>query len=246
MMLDNMPAAATADATSEALLVGRARRGDEAAIRTLIKANNQRLFRVARGVLRDDAEAEDVVQASYVAAFTRLDGFREDARFSTWITRIALNDALSRVRRRRPQAALEAIDTAMEADAGWSARFPISLMPLAADSEVSRTEMRNLIEAAIDTVPEAFRVVFVLRDVEGMTLAEIAEHLDVKVETVKTRLHRARGQLRRIIEARVEGSFAEAFPFDGNRCDTMADKVVAALTRSGHVRAAVDPAKGNS
>lgn len=245
MMLDNVSATTTHDAISEAALVARARGGDEAAIRLLIKANNQRLFRVARGVLRDDAEAEDVVQASYVSAFTKLGSFREDARFSTWITRIALNEALSRARRRRPQVELDAIDTAMQADMGWSSRFPISLMPLAADSEVSRTEMRTMIESAVDTLPEAFRLVFVLRDIEGMTLAEIAEQLDVKVDTVKTRLHRARGQLRRVIEARLEGSFAEAFPFDGKRCNTMADRVVAALTRSGHVAPMVDPAGGN-
>ncbi|WP_323014629.1 RNA polymerase sigma factor [Devosia sp.] len=227
---------------SEAGLVARARRGDEAAIRRLIKANNQRLFRVARSVMRDDAEAEDVVQAAYVAAFTALASFREDARFSTWLTRIALNEALGRLRRRRPQAGLEALDAAVEADAGWTARFPLSLMPLAADSEVGRSEMRHLIESAIDALPEPFRIVFVLREVEGMSLADIAAQLDLRPETVKTRLHRARKHLRAGLEERIKGTFSEAFPFDGWRCDRMADSVVAAL----RIRTeAVDPKPPN-
>lgn len=226
---------------SEAGLVARARRGEEAAIRRLIKANNQRLFRVARSVMRDDSEAEDVVQAAYVAAFTRLDSFREDARFSTWLTRIALNEALSRLRRRRPQTGLEALDAAAEGDSGFPARFPLSLMPLAGDSEAGRSEMRHLIEAGIDALPEPFRIVFVLRDVEGMSLAETAAQLDLNPETVKSRLHRARRQLRAGLEERIEGSFAEAFPFDGWRCERMADRVVASLARSGHAAVAVDP-----
>lgn len=180
-------------ADSEQALVARARQGDEAAIRLLIKANNQRLFRVARGVLRNDGEAEDVVQASYMRAFTRLNGFRGESRFSTWLTRIALNEALGRVRRRRAITGLEALDG--EAEAGL-APFPLSLVPLSADSEASRTEMRHLLEHAIDELPEAFRLVVILRDVEGLSTAEAAGQLGIRPETVKTRLHRARQLLR--------------------------------------------------
>ena len=214
---------------SEAALVAQARQGSEAAIRRLIKANNQRLFRVARGVLRNDAEAEDVVQATYVKAFTHLDAFREEARFTTWLTRIALNDALGRMRKRRPTAELAALDAAAEADAGLAALFPISLVPLPADSEADRTEMRKLLEHAIDELPEAFRLVFILRDIEGLSAAEAASQLAIKPETVKTRLHRARQLLRATIEQRIAGSFADVFPFDGARCDNMADRVIATL-----------------
>lgn len=220
---------------TEAGLVAQARQGDELAIRKLIRANNQRLFRVARGVVRDDAEAEDVVQAAYVAAFTKLDGFREDARFSTWLTRIALNEAMGRVRRRRPTAELDSLDQDGAADSGWTEQLPISLMPLAADSEISRSEMRHLIEDAIDSLPEAFRLVFILRDVEGLSQLETAAQLGLKVETVKTRLHRARQALRASIEEKVQGSFAEVFPFDGQRCNTMADRIVVALVKLGRV-----------
>lgn len=213
-------------ADSEESLVARARQGDEAAIRLLIRANNQRLFRVARGVLGNDGEAEDVVQASYMRAFTRLDGFRGESRFSTWLTRIALNEALGRVRRRRATTGLEALDG--EAEAGLSA-FPLSLVPLSADSEASRTEMRHLLEHAIDELPEAFRLAVILRDVEGLSTAEAAGQLGIRPETLKTRLHRARQLLRQTIEEKISGSFADVFPFDGARCDSMADRIVAAL-----------------
>jgi len=216
-------------ANGEPALVAQARQGNETAIRRLIKANNQRLFRVARGVLRDDADAEDVVQATYVKAFTHLDTFRGESRFSTWLTRIALNDALGRVRKRRVTTDLTALDTAAEADAGLVALLPISLVPLPADSEADRTEMRKLLEHAIDELPEAFRLVFILRDIEGLSAAEAADQLGIKPETVKTRLHRARQLLRATIEQRLAGSFADVFPFDGARCDNMADRVIGAL-----------------
>jgi RNA polymerase sigma-70 factor (ECF subfamily) len=159
-------------------------------------------------------------------AFTRLDGFRGEARFSTWLTRIALNEALGRRRRRRETTPLSVLDAG--ADAGLAA-FPHSLVPLSADSEVGRTEMRLLLEHAIDELPEAFRLVVILRDVEGMSTAEAADQLGIRPETVKTRLHRARQLLRRAIEEKISGSFADVFPFDGARCDNMADRIVAAL-----------------
>lgn len=229
----DMIATEQATAESETALVAQARQGSETAIRRLIKANNQRLFRVARGVLRNDAEAEDVVQATYVKAFTHLETFREEARFATWLTRIALNDALGRVRKRRTTTDLTALDAAAEADTGLAALFPISLVPLPADSEADRTEMRKLLEHAIDELPEAFRLVFILRDIEGLSAAEAAGQLDIKPETVKTRLHRARQLLRATIERQIAGGFADVFPFDGARCDNMADRVIATLSSRG-------------
>lgn len=216
-------------ALSETELVELARRGGENAIRQLIERNNQRLFRAARSVLRNDAEAEDVVQETYVKAFTALAGFRGDASFSTWLTRIALNEAVSRLRRRKNSTELEALDQAVSADTGLVSLFPLSLAPLPADTEAARSEMRQLLETAIDGLPEGFRTVFVLRDVEGLSTEETAEHLKLKPETVKTRLHRARRMLRLVLEAELRGSFAELYPFDGARCAHMADRVIAAL-----------------
>jgi len=214
---------------SEIELVELARRGNETAIRLLIERNNQRLFRAARSVLRNDGEAEDVVQETYVKAFTALASFRGDASFSTWLTRIALNEAVSRVRRRKSTSALEAIDQAVSADAGLVSLFPLSLAPLPADTEAARSEMRQLLETAIDGLPEGFRTVFVLRDIEGLSTEETAEHLKLKPETVKTRLHRARRMLRVVLEAELRGSFADLYPFDGARCANMADRVIEVL-----------------
>ncbi|HEY0854001.1 MAG TPA: sigma-70 family RNA polymerase sigma factor, partial [Devosia sp.] len=149
-------------------LVDLARLGGENAIRTLIKRNNRRLFRVARSVLRNDAEAEDIVQATYVKAFTRLDTFRGESRFSTWLTRIALNEALSRKRRRRPGVEITELDELDQQGGVAFANAPFSLVPPSADSEVMRMEMREALEAITDELPEGFRMVFVLRDVEGL------------------------------------------------------------------------------
>lgn len=217
---------------SDAELVELARQGGENAIRTLIERNNQRLFRAARSVLRNDSEAEDVVQETYVKAFTALASFRGEASFSTWLTRIALNEAVSRLRRRRKNSDLEALDQAVSADAGLVSLFPLSLVPLPADTEAARSEMRQMLETAIDGLPEGFRTVFVLRDVEGLSTEETADHLALKPETVKTRLHRARRMLRAVLEEELRGSFAELYPFDGARCVHMADRVIAKLKQA--------------
>ncbi|WDR04532.1 RNA polymerase sigma factor [Devosia rhodophyticola] len=221
---------------SESELVEQARLGNETAIRKLIKANNQRLFRIAWGVVRNDSEAEDVVQETYVRAFTHLDGFLGTARFSTWLTRIALNDAIGRVRKRRPMTDLDALENAGMADPGLAALQPISLAPGTADSEVDRTQMRTLLENAISQLPETFRLVFLMRDVEGCSVNETAEQLGLKPETVKTRLHRARQALRRTLTEKIGNSFADILPFDGARCDSMADKVIDRLGASGVIR----------
>ncbi|WP_269933354.1 RNA polymerase sigma factor [Aminobacter sp. HY435] len=208
-------------------LVALARQGGETAIRALIKRNNQRLFRVARAVVRNDSEAEDVVQEAYVRAFTRLDTFKGDALFSTWLTRIALNEALTRVRKRRLVAGLDELDTA--ANGGQVIMFPTSLTPPGADTELGRGQARELLEQAIDELPEIFRIVFILRDVEEMSIDEAATQLSLKPETVKTRLFRARRLMRTAIERRLSAGFAELFPFNGWRCERMADRVIERL-----------------
>lgn len=215
-------------ASSDAALVELARGGDEMAIRTLVRRHNQRLFRVARAVLHNDGEAEDVVQASYVKAFTHLAGFRGDAAFATWLTRIAVNEATSRLRRRRQTIGVERIDI----ERGQSAQiiqFP-SLQPqVDPETEMSRQEIRHVLEEAIDTLPAEFRAVFVLRDVEGLSIEETASSLGIKSETVRSRLYRARKLMRAAIEHKLDGAFASVFPFDGERCVHMADRVVASL-----------------
>jgi RNA polymerase sigma-70 factor (ECF subfamily) len=214
------------DGLSDEELVGLARQGGENAIRLLVKRNNRRLFRVARAIVRDDAEAEDIVQETYVSAFTKLDSFRGNSRFSTWLTRIALNEALGRARKRRPSAELAELDVSDGASGGSVIMFPTSLKPPGADAELARKEVRNLLEKAVDELPDTFRLVFILRDIEEMSTEDTASQLSLKPETVKTRLHRARRLMRLAVEKQFSATFSELFPFDGARCERMADRVI--------------------
>ena len=216
------------DTEDETTLVADARRGDESAIRTLIKRHNRRLYRTARAVLRDDAEAEDVVQETYVRAFTGLASFRGESAFSTWLTRIALNEALGRARRKRPTATLEAVDAAQEQGATLI-MFPTASAFPTPEAALAQSQLRHLLEHAINELPEAFRLVLMLRDVEELSIEETATLLDLKPETVKTRLHRARRLLRMAVETRIGPGLREILPFDGARCERMADRVMARL-----------------
>jgi RNA polymerase sigma-70 factor (ECF subfamily) len=225
MQLATAPAKRNLQALADEPLVRLASQGDESAIRILIQRHNRRLFRIARSVLRDDAEAEDVVQETYVRAFSNLGSFRGEARLSTWLTRIALNEALGRARRRRPTVELS--DAEMRE--GRVLMFPPASTSTDPESETARSEFRRVLEDAVDALPEAFRVVFVLRDVEGMDTEETASQLSIRPETVKTRLHRARRTLRTAIERRLSATFSELFPFDGERCSHMADRVIERL-----------------
>ncbi|MGO8064172.1 RNA polymerase sigma factor [Rhizobium leguminosarum] len=214
---------------SDADLVPLAKMGDELAIRAIVQRHNQRLFRTARAVIRNDAEAEDVVQATYIKAFTNLAAFRGEAQLSTWLTRITLNEALGRVRARKNTTGLEEIDMQTMAPGGEVLQFPSSLSATNPETELARSQARHLLENAVDELPDDFRAVFVLRDVEGMSTDEAASYLGIRPETAKTRLHRARKMMRQSIEKQLSGAFSALFPFDGARCASMADRVIAAL-----------------
>ena len=185
---------AGAEVLSEQELVRRASGRDEAAVRAITQRYNRRLFRVARSILRDDAEAEDVVQEAYVRAFSGLDQFRGDASFGTWITRIAMNEALGRLRRRRPTVDWESYG-ANRAQAEII-HFPGSTAGNDPERTMAQGEIQSTSERAIDELPDAFRAVFVARLVEGMRVEETADLFGCAIETVKTRLHRARLLLR--------------------------------------------------
>jgi RNA polymerase sigma-70 factor (ECF subfamily) len=215
------------DALDDAALVELARHRNELAVRTLTRRYNRRLFRLARSVLRNDAEAEDVVQESWVRAFAALDGFRGDAAFATWITRIALNEALGRKRRQRPTVDWETYsENKREAEI---IQFPVSAMTGDPERTMARSEIREVLERSIDELPETFRGVFVARIVEGMSVEETAELFGLKPETVKTRLHRARNLLRNALDRRFGSALTETFPFDGALCERMTDRVIARL-----------------
>ncbi|TMJ46574.1 MAG: RNA polymerase sigma factor [Alphaproteobacteria bacterium] len=213
-------------AAGDAELVRRALGRDEAAVRAIITANNRKLYRLARGILRNDGEAEDVVQETYVRAFTHLEDFRGDSSVATWLARIAMNEALGRLRRRRPGVEWSSLpEGVLEAQ--------IIQFPLASaddpEKSVAQREIQRVVEQAIDELPEAFRLVFITRVIEGMNVEETAEILGLKAETVKTRLHRARNLLRDNVEKKIGPVVMAAFPFAGKRCERLTETVLRRL-----------------
>jgi RNA polymerase sigma-70 factor (ECF subfamily) len=217
----------TGDGNGDAELVARARDRDEAEIRAIMQANNRRLYRIARGILRNDGEAEDVVQETYVRAFTHLESFRGDSSFATWLGRIAINEALDRLRRQRPSVELTTLEPGfLEAQV---IQFPVSASSEDPERTMAQCEIQKVVEHAIDDLPEAFRIVFITRVIEGMNVEETAEILGLKPETVKTRLHRARAMLRDNVEKKIGPVVMEASPFAGKRCERLTDAVMKRL-----------------
>jgi RNA polymerase sigma-70 factor (ECF subfamily) len=214
------------DTLGDAELAALARQGDGAAFRVIMQRHNRRLYRAARAVLHDDAEAEDVVQEAYVRAFAALGDFRGDSSLATWLTRIALNEALGRLRRRRPTVEIETFDARPEARV---IPFPLMSPDMNPEQAAARQDVRRLLERAIDGLPEPFRVVFVLRDVEELSIEETAAQLGLRPETVKTRLHRARRRLREALDAELASALTDAFPFAGARCARITDAVLKRL-----------------
>src|SRR3954469_21479490 len=211
---------------SDTELVRRALARDEAAVRAIMQANNRRLYRLARGVLRNDGEAEDGGQGTYVRALTHLESFRGDSSLATWLSRIAINEALGRLRRQRPGVEIGSLPQGvLEAQ--------IIQFPLAAaedpEKSMAQREIQHVVEHAIDELPEAFRLVFITRVIEGMNVEETAELLDLKPETVKTRLHRARTMLRENVERKIGPVMMDAFPFAGRRCERLTEAVLKRL-----------------
>ena len=200
----------------ESELIGRIKAGDRAAFVALMRRHNQKLYRAVRAILRNENEVEDVVQEAYFSAYRHLMDFEGRARFSTWLVRIAVNGALDRRRRRARVVALEpAMEDRGAAQEGCSIGGIDRWNP---ERESARRELARLLEQAIDALPEPFRVVYVLRDVQGMSTQETAESLDLEVNTVKTRLHRAHSMLRDRLYQNLDEAALEAFPFGAERC----------------------------
>ncbi len=216
------------DALEDAELVQLARGRDAAALRVIMRRHNRRLYRVARAVTRDDNEAEDVVQEAYSLAFANLDKFRGDSSLTTWLMRIALNEALGRLRRRRPTVELSTLDSEHRNDA-HIIQFPLMTSNLDPERAVAHRQIGLLMERAIDDLPEIFRIVFVMREIEELSVEETASLLGLPEATVKTRLHRARRLLRQALEDQLAPALEGAFPFDGMRCTRTADRVLERL-----------------
>jgi RNA polymerase sigma-70 factor, ECF subfamily len=210
-------------------LVALVRTGEPAAFRAIMQRHNRRLYRVARGVLGDDSEAEDVVQETYLKAFQGLASFRGESSLPTWLTRIAINEALGRKRKRRPMIDLRNLDLIDEQGEARVLIFPGVRAGANPEAEASRAEVRRLLEGAIDDLPESFRIVFVMREIEQMSVEETASQLDILPETVKTRLHRARRLLREALQESLGSVLQDTYAFDGARCERMTQAVLRQL-----------------
>jgi RNA polymerase sigma-70 factor (ECF subfamily) len=208
-------------------LLDRARQKDPGAIRLIIKQHNQRLYRIARSIVRNDSDAEDVLQEAYVRAFASLDGFRGEARLGTWLARIVINEALGCIRRRRPAIDIGLISTSPALYA-QIIPFPDSNRVPDPETTMVQSEIRVLLERGIDKLPSAFREVLIARLVEGMSVAETAELFGIPSQTVKTRLFRARALLRTEMERHMGPILGNVFPFAGERCERL---TVSVLTR---------------
>jgi RNA polymerase sigma-70 factor (ECF subfamily) len=200
-------------------VVARVRSGETALFEVIMRRYNQRIYRTVRSILGDNAEAEDVTQEAYVRAYTHLDQFDGRAKFSTWLTKIAVHEALARLRKRQRLVEIDAPSGSTEEGMTLESKSP------SPEQEVLTQTLKVVLESAIDKLPQAYRSVFMLRDVEQMDTAETAECLDISEGAVKVRLHRARALLRKEIYGQTGAATAAAFHFDGARCDRIVSAV---------------------
>jgi RNA polymerase sigma-70 factor (ECF subfamily) len=220
-----VPSVPTAEGLADAAIpdaevVGRVLAGDSALFELVMRRYNRLLFRLARGIVRDDDEARDVVQAAYVRAYYHLAQFRGPAGFKAWLARITVNEALGRVRRAPPPVPGDP---------------HVSTLPDLAEDEPERAaagrDLLRILQSAIDRLPGDFRQVFMLRGVEQLSVAETAELLDLNPATVKTRFHRARRMLQQALQSQLDDVVRDTFPLGGLRCDAIVDSVLARIRR---------------
>lgn len=205
--------AEAASALTDEDIVARVLGGEVTLFELLVRRHNQRLYRATKAILKDEGEAEDAMQEAYVRAFVKLDQFAGDAKFSTWLTKIAVYEALGRLRRRKRQE--EIPDTMKSHDNP--------------ERTVHDLQVRAAIEGAVEKLSPIYRAVFVLREVEELSGSETAECLGITEETVKTRLHRARVLLRHRLDRIIGGALSRSFSYGGRRCDAMATAVMAQI-----------------
>jgi RNA polymerase sigma factor (sigma-70 family) len=218
-----------AHAQDDRAIVQRVLGGEQTAFGTLMRRYNQQLYRLARAIVRDDAEAEDALQDAYLSAYRALSEFRGDSSLSTWLSRLVINQCLNRMRRRErrqsvipmvPSPADEELDRVASDESG------------SPDEATARAQMHTLLERKIDALPESFRAVFVLRSVEELTVEETADCLGIPAETVRSRHFRAKGLLREALAREIDLAERDVFRFAGARCDRLIARVLARLDRS--------------
>src|SRR4030095_2911765 len=226
MDLMPQPTVATTPATelADEVIVERIRGGDIALYEILVRRHNQRLYRTIRAILRDDRDVEDVMQQAYVDAYTHLDQFRGTAKFATWLTRIAVNRAIRNGQGERRQFAI------VSRDADATLAIEHTAAPgVDPEHAMYGHELKQVLESLVDALPDPFRVVFVMREVEGLSTEETAASLSINEDTVKTRLHRAKRLLRDQLDRRLGPAAADIYPFHLSRCDRVLAGVMAAI-----------------
>ena len=211
-------------ALTDSEIVRRVRGGEHALFEILMRRHNQRVYRAARAVVKDEAEVEDVMQQAYINAFTHLHQFEDRSEFSTWLTRIALNEAFARRQKMQRTDSL----AAHAGEDGGALMDTITSAQPDPERQAYAEELRRVLEHAVDELPESYRTVFMLRDIEGLSTSETGAGLGIGDEAVKTRLHRARAMIRRSVSAQLGTLTASAFQFQAPRCD----RVVAAVLES--------------
>jgi len=222
---------ASASALTDAEVVERVRAGDRALFEILMRRHNVRLYRAARAVLKNEHDVEDVMQQAYINAFTHLHQFEERAQFSTWLIRIGLNEAFAR--RRKVQAAESREERGSHvSDDRQEVIDAVASMQPDPERQAYASELHRVLEDAVDALPDTYRTVFMLRDVEGLSTSETGEGLGLGEEAVKTRLHRARAMIRRAVTARIGSAASGAFQFHAPRCDRVVAAVLARIDRA--------------
>lgn len=215
------------DATADMELARRAIARDGQAFMTIMQVHNQRLYRIARGIIRNDSEAEDIVQEAYVLAFAHLAKFRGESSLGTWLSRIVINEALGRLRTGRRKAdMLRPIGDSRDATV---IQFPLPASVDDPERTMAQRQILNLVERATDNLPDIYRTVFVARVIEGLSVEETADLLGLRPETVKTRLHRARHLVRKQLHEQIGPVLLDAFPFAGRRCARLTTAVMGRL-----------------
>ena len=227
-MTKPLPHGGSPDAPDEEL-ARRVAKGDAAAFEALMRRHNRTMFRTARAILRDDAEAEDALQEAYLQAFRTIGGFRGDAKFSTWMARVVANEALARLRKQVRRAAIVPLQGGVEVDEINPTTEPS--MDQGPENAARRAEMRRLLEKRIDALPGAYRPVFMLRAVEEYSVEETAAILQIPEATVRSRFHRARSLLREGLASEVDLAYEEVFGFAGERCDRIVATVMQRIAK---------------
>ena len=216
---------------SDSELVRRISAGDHAAFEALMRQFNRPLFRVARSILKDDAEAEDALQEAYVIAYAGIAKFRSEAKLSTWLTRIVINESLGRLRKQKRERVVIPFSSEVHEEEAVKEAAVSDDSKTSPEAATLRGEIRDLLERKIDELPMAFRTVFMMRELEEMSVEETSQCLDIPEATVRSRLFRAKGLLRESLAREIDVATADAFAFAGERCDRIVATVLARITQ---------------